>query len=56
MPCSILVTMSASAPGEKPQAAEASANHTTPVRYTRRLPNRSPSVPPISRNAARIRV
>ena len=55
-PCSIRVVMRNSAPGANPHAAEASANHTTPVRYTRRLPNRSPSEPPISRNAARVRV
>ena len=32
------------------------ANQTMPIRYTFRLPNRSPSEPPISRNAARVRM
>ena len=56
MPCSTLVTMRKTALGANPHAAEARANHTTPIRYTLRLPNRSPSEPPISRNAASVRM
>lgn len=36
--------------------AEARANHTMPIRYTFRLPNRSPSEPPSTRNAASVRM
>jgi len=56
MPCSTLVAMRKSALGANPHAAEASANQTMPSRYTRRRPNRSPSEPPISKNAARVRM
>ena len=35
--------------GASPRAAEARANHTVPIRYTFRLPKRSPSAAPISR-------
>jgi hypothetical protein len=42
--------------GATPHAAEATANHAMPTRYTFRLPNRSPSDPPISRNAASVSV
>jgi len=42
--------------GASPHAAEARANHTVPIRYTFRLPKRSPSDPPISRNAASVSV
>ena len=52
-PCSTRVTMRITALGASPHAAEARANHTMPIRYTFRLPKRSPSEPPISNNAAR---
>jgi hypothetical protein len=55
-PWSSRVTIRNSAPGANPHATEASANHTIPIRYTFRLPNRSPSEPPISKNAASVRV
>jgi hypothetical protein len=42
--------------GANPHAAEARANHAVPIRYTFRLPKRSPSDPPISRNAASVSV
>jgi hypothetical protein len=55
-PWSTLVMMRTTALGANPHAAEARANHTMPIRYTFRLPNRSPSEPPISSNAARVRM
>jgi len=55
-PCSTLVMMRTTALGASPHAAEARANQTMPVRYTFRRPNRSPSEPPIRRNAARVRM
>jgi hypothetical protein len=42
--------------GASPHAAEATANHAVPIRYTFRRPKRSPSDPPISRNAASVSV
>ena len=42
--------------GFNPHAAEARANHAVPITYTFRLPKRSPSDPPISRNAASVSV
>jgi hypothetical protein len=56
MPWSTLVAMRNVTVGANPQAAEARANHTMPISYTFRLPNRSPSEPPISRNAASVRM
>ena len=55
-PWSTRVMMSATALGASPHAAEARANQTMPIRYTFRLPNRSPSEPPISKNAASVRM
>ena len=54
-PCSTRATIRNAAPGASPHAAEATANQTTPIKNIRRLPNRSPSAPPISRNAASVR-
>ena len=42
--------------GDGQQAAEARANHAVPITYTFRLPKRSRSDPPISRNAASVSV
>ncbi len=56
MPWSTLVTMRKSALGAKPQAAEVRANQTVPIRYTFRLPNRSPNEPLISKNAVSVRM
>jgi hypothetical protein len=42
--------------GARPQAADAAMNTTTPVQKIRRLPNRSPSAPPVSRRPAKTRV
>jgi hypothetical protein len=55
-PWSTLVMMRATTLGANPHAAEARANHTMPIRYTFRRPNRSPSEPPISKNAASVRM
>lgn len=42
--------------GASAHAAEATVNTATPLQKTRRLPSRSPSAPPVSRNPARTRV
>ena len=41
--------------GATAHSSDATANQTTPTRNTRRRPNRSPSEPPSSRNAASVR-
>lgn len=46
--------MSARTSGASPHSRDASANQMTPTRNTRRLPSRSPSDPPSSKNAARV--
>ena len=55
-PCSTLAAMSTPMPGARPHSAEDSANHTTPMRNTRRRPRRSPSEPPSRISPASVRV
>ena len=55
-PCSARAAMSTVVFGATAQSSDAPANHTTPVRNTRRRPNRSPSAPPRRRNPASVNV
>ncbi|SOR82062.1 hypothetical protein SCNRRL3882_5514 [Streptomyces chartreusis NRRL 3882] len=43
-------------PGASAHAADDTVNTATPAQNTRRLPSRSPSAPPVSRNPAKTRV
>ncbi len=54
-PCTARAAMRVSTFGAIPHSSEASANQATPTTKTRRRPNRSPSVPLIRMNDARVR-
>ena len=56
MPCTARAAINTSMFGAAAQASDAIANQATPSSKIRRRPMRSPSVPPSSRNAARVNV
>ena len=56
MPCSARAAISTPMLGARPHSADESANQVTPMRNTRRRPNRSPSAPPSRISPARVSV
>ena len=54
MPCTTRAAISTRTFGARPHSSEAAANQVTPIRNTRRRPNRSPSEPPSRISEARL--
>ena len=53
-PCTARAPIRAWTVGDSPQAIEARVKSPTPIRKTRRRPNRSPAAPPIKTRAPRV--
>ena len=51
IPCAARPAINSCAVGASPQAMDDRANRPTPIRNTRRRPNRSPAAPPIRTSA-----